>query len=298
LSVFSSAEEWAMTIQIVFNILVVVFTVANLAAMGLELDIGETLKTLRSPRFVVLTLVWGWVIGPALAYLVTSVLPLAEPQEAGLLLVSMAPAAPFFPIVVRKARGAMAIAAAFMLLATVGTVALMPLLAPLMIKGLPVNAWAIAKPLLTMVLLPLAVGLALRVRAAAVAAKLLPVVKQLGDISTVLVLVLTLVLYGRLMLSAVGSYAMAAQVFFVLGMTLAPYKVGFGLKLEQRSVMALGMCTRNIAAVFGVYLALPNPDPGLFVMLALVFPVTLIISFLAARFFSSRASGTAVAAAA
>jgi bile acid:Na+ symporter, BASS family len=277
-----------MTIQTAFNILVVIFTVANLAAMGLELNLPEAIKTLRSARFLMLTIVWGWVVGPALAYLITRVLPLAEPHAAGLLLASMAPTAPFFPLVVRKARADMAFAAAFILLATLGTVALMPLLAPLMIKGLTVSTWAIAKPLLTMVLLPLVIGLALRVYNAPVAAKLFPVVKRIGGISTVVVLVLTLVLYGREMLGVVGSYAIGAQILFVLGMTLVSYNVGFGLKQEQRSAMALGMCTRNIAAVFGVYLAIPNPPPGLFVMLALVVPVTVIISFLAARFFASR----------
>ena len=54
-----------MTIQNVFNIVVVIFTVANLAAMGLKLHVREAIKTFRNPRLVVLTLVWGWVVGPA-----------------------------------------------------------------------------------------------------------------------------------------------------------------------------------------------------------------------------------------
>ncbi len=281
-----------MTIESVFNILVVVFTVGNLAAMGLELNLPEALKTLRSPRFVVLTVVWGWLVGPALAWLITRVLPLSEPHAAGLLLVSVAPAAPFFPLVVRKARADMAFAAAFMLLATVGTVALMPILTPLLVKGVTVSAWAIAKPLLTMVLLPLVIGLALRVYKAPVAARLFPVVKLIAGISTVLVLVLTLVLYGREMLGVVGSYAIGAQIVFVVAMILVSYKVAFGLKQQQRSAMALGMGTRNIAAVFGVYLAIANPPPGLFVMLVLVVPVTVIIAFIAARVFAARAGGT------
>ena len=43
--------------QIVFNITVVVFTVANLAAMGLETNLAEALRTLRSARAVALILV-------------------------------------------------------------------------------------------------------------------------------------------------------------------------------------------------------------------------------------------------
>jgi hypothetical protein len=41
-----------MTVQAIFNLAVVVFTVGNLAAMGLELNVHETVRTLRSTRFV------------------------------------------------------------------------------------------------------------------------------------------------------------------------------------------------------------------------------------------------------
>ena len=280
-----------MNIQDIFRISVVIFTVANMAAMGLESNPKEAMKTLKSTRFILLTVGWGWVAGPALAYLITRVVPMGEPQAAGVLLASMAPTAPFFPLVVSKARGDMNFGAALILVTTLGTVALMPLLAPLMIKGMTVNAWAIAKPLLIMVLLPLMIGLALRVYKAPLADKIFPVVKRTGVIFTLIIAVFILVLYGREMLSTMGSYAVGAEALFLIVMTVASYKIGFGLKQEQRSAMSLGMCTRNIAAVFGVYLAIPNPDPGLFVMLVLVVTLTGIISFSSAFIFA-RYSGS------
>ena len=94
-----------MSLQFLFNISVVVFTVANLAAMGLELNLRNALKTLTSAHAVRLILVWGWVVGPALAWLITRVIPLMEAHAAGLLLISLAPTAPFFPLMVRRARG-------------------------------------------------------------------------------------------------------------------------------------------------------------------------------------------------
>ena len=117
--------------QILFNIVVVVFTVANLAAMGLELNLREALRTLRSARAIGLILLWGWVAGPALAWSITRLVPLTEAHAAGLLLISLAPTAPFFPLMVRKARGDMSFAGAFMLVTTLGTVLLLPLMAPL-----------------------------------------------------------------------------------------------------------------------------------------------------------------------
>jgi BASS family bile acid:Na+ symporter len=234
-----------MSLQTVFGILVALYSVANLASMGLELNLRETMRSLRSARLVVLTLVWGWVAGPALAYLLARVLPLAEPYATGLLIFSLAPIAPFLPLLVRRARADMDFTAALMPLGMVATVVLLPLMAPLLMKGLTVNAWSLAKPLILLVLLPLVVCAAIRVYSAPVADKLFPVVKRLAGISTLLILGFTVVFYFREFIRTLGSYAIGAEVLFVLGIALLSYRLGFGLKQGQRSAMALAMCTRN-----------------------------------------------------
>lgn len=282
-----------MTIQSVFNIAVLIFTVGNLGAMGLELNVREAVKALRNVKFVVLVFLWSWVVGPAFALLITSVLPLAEPYAIGLLLASPAPCAPFYPMVVKKAGGDVAFAAALLLLTAVGTVVLMPLMLPLMIKGLTVSAWAIAEPLLTLVLTPLLIGMAIRIFAARVADKLYPVVKRIAGIATLTTLVLVLVLYGRGMLNSMGSFAIGTQLLFLSGMALVSYRVGFGLKQEQRSSLALGVGTRNIAAVFAVLMAIPDPDSRLVVMVVLVVPLSVIVAIIAARLFGRQAGATA-----
>ena len=278
--------------QNAFNMGVVIFTVANLAAMGLELNLREALRTLRSARAVGLILVWGWVVGPALAWLIIRFIPVKDGHAAGLLLISLAPTAPFFPLMVRKARGDMSFGGAFMLLTTLGTVLFLPLMAPRLIEGLTVDAWSLAKPLLLMVLLPMLIGGAIRVFAANAAEKLSPVVKKIGGISLVIVLVLTLLIYRREMLSAVGSFAPGAQVLFLVALTAISYEIGFGLEQQQRSAMALGMCTRNIAAVFAAYTGITNPPPGMFVMVILVVPLAAIVAMVAARIFATHAAVT------
>jgi len=282
-----------VTIQNAFNIGVVIFTVANLAAIGLELNLREALRTLRSARAIGLILVWGWIVGPALAWLVVRLIPVRDGHAAGLLLISLAPTAPFFPLMVRKARGDMSFGGAFMLLATLGTVLFLPLMAPRLIEGLTVDAWSLAKPLLLMVLLPMLIGGAIRVFSHDAADKLFPVVTKIGGISLVIVLVLTLLIYGRDMLGAVGSFAPGAQVLFLVAITAISYKIGFGLEQQQRSAMALGMCTRNIAAVFAAYTGITNPPPGMFVMIILVVPLAAIVAIAAARIFATHAAVTA-----
>ena len=218
--------------------------------------------------------------GPALAWLIIRVLPLSEGHAAGLILVSLAPIAPFLPIASLKARGDMTFCAAYILLTTVVTVVLMPLMAPLLIQGMTLNAWALAKPLLLLVLLPLMIGSAIRSYTAPVAAKLFPVVKKTGGLFLLICLAMVMWLYGKEMLDTVGSFATAAWVVFMVVMAVLPYLVGFGLKQNQRSVMALGMSSRNISAGFAAFFGIMDPPAGMFVMVVLVVPLHVIIGLL------------------
>jgi len=59
-----------MSMQDVFSIAVVIFTVSNIGAMGLGSNLREALKDLRSIRVIGLILLWGWVVGPALAWFI------------------------------------------------------------------------------------------------------------------------------------------------------------------------------------------------------------------------------------
>ena len=149
-------------LQTTFGPLVFVFTVSNLAAMGLQVKMPEVIAALRNKKSLALIFVWGWVVGPAFGYLITKVLPLAEPYVVVVLLASLAPCAPFLQQMVGKARGDMGFAGALIPLVAVGTVVLMPLMAPLLIKGVTISTWALAKPLLLTILLPLMIGAAIR----------------------------------------------------------------------------------------------------------------------------------------
>jgi BASS family bile acid:Na+ symporter len=288
-----------MTIMTWFNITVVVFTVSGLMAGGLECDLKDALKWLGSPKLVVPTLVWGWVVGPALAWLIIAALPLSEGHAAGLMLTSLAPIAPFLPLAAMKARGDMTFSGAYVLLGTVLTVLLMPLLAPLLIKGLILSTWPLAKPLIILVLIPLLIGVGIRAYRPEVAAKIFPWVKKTSGVWLLLCLGTTLWIYGGQMLSTVGSFAPGAWVIFMVVMAVLPYVVGFGLKQNQRSVMALGQSSRNISAGFVAFFGITNAPEGMFLMVLLVVPLHVLIGLLAVPpIFARQAGGTGAAAAA
>jgi BASS family bile acid:Na+ symporter len=278
-----------VTLQKVFEILVVLYTVSNMASIGLELNLLETMKSLRSARLVLLTLLWGWVVGPAFAIILTKVLPLAEPHAMGLLIFSLAPVAPMLSILARKARSDMDFTAALIPLAMVATVVLLPVMTPLLMPGVCLSMWALAKPLLLLVLLPLVVCAAIKVNAASMAEKLSPLIKRLAGISTLLCLSFVVIFNFPDIIRTVGSYAIGAEALFLLAIAMVSYRIGFGLKQEQRSAMALAMATRNGAPMLAVFTAFPTQDPRMLMMFLLSGPVPALVAFPLARFFASRA---------
>lgn len=283
-----------MSAQDMFGIVAILYCVANLASMGLELNLSETMKALRSPRLVSLTLVWSWILGPALAILITLILPLSDAHATGLLLFSLAPTAPMLPILIRRAKADMDISAAMMPLAVVGMVVMMPLIAPRLIQGVSVSSYALAKQLVITVLLPLVVGVVIKVYAKQVAGKIFPYVKKIAGLTTLILLVFTVFMFGSEFLKVLGSFAVAAQVLFILGAAFIPYAFGFGMKQAQRSAVALGICSRNGGAMFVAFAAFPVQDPNVLVMIVLAVPVPLITWMLLSRFFAFRADKLAV----
>jgi BASS family bile acid:Na+ symporter len=276
-------------LQTTFGPLVLVFTVSNLAAMGLQVRMPEVMAALRNKTALALIFVWGWVVGPAVGLLIARVLPLAEPFVVVVLLASLAPCAPFLQQMVGKARGDMGFAGALIPLVAVGTVVLMPLMAPLLIKGLTISTWALAKPLLWTILLPLVVGAMIRHFADTTATKLFPPVKGLALLSTLLTILWCLVIYGRGMLNTAGSFALLSMTLFMVGMGLITYRFGFGMKQNQRSVMALGMGTRNVAAVLAAALAIPNADERIVVMTIMWTLWSVVLAAMGAKIFAKLA---------
>ena len=276
-------------LQNTFSPLVLIFTVSNLAAMGLQVNLPEVMVALRNKKAMALIFVWGWVLGPALGFLITTVLPLDEPYVTTILLASLAPCAPFLQQMVEKARGEMGFTGAFIPLVVIGTVVLMPLMAPLLIKGLTIDTWSLAKPLLLTILAPLLIGVVFRHFAGAAAGRIFPGMKRFAMLSTLLTIVWCLLLYGRGMLDTAGSMALLSMTVFMVAMALITYRFGFGLKQNQRSVMALGMGTRNIAAVLAAALAIPNADPRIVVMVIMWTLWSVVLAAIGARIFARQA---------
>ncbi len=273
-------------LQSIFTTSLVIFMVGNLSAMGLQLNLANACVPLKNVRFVVVTLLGGFVIGPALGYLVVATVPMEPPYATGLLLLGLAPSAPFLPLVVKRANGDLAAAASVMLLASLGTILIMPVGVPLVASSLSVSAWTIARPLLSMVLAPLALGMFIKSVWDSAAQRIYPYVKTITSVGTIVFLAMVLILNFKGFVASAGSHALLAQLLYVPALSLAGYLIAAGMAHNQRSVMSLGLCTRNIGAAAAIVGT--KGDQRIMVMLVIATLVTVVFSFALASWYARR----------
>ena len=264
------------------SVTLAVFLIGSLLEVGLKLDVGAALRALRNVRFMALSVVWGYALCPALAWTLTKVMPLPQAYADGMLFLSLAPCAPFFPMAAQKAKGDLAYMAAFTLLTSVCTVIYMPLVTPWLVSGLAADAWLIARPLIFLILAPMILGAALRLANRTLAEKIHPVCRKATLVAIVFMLGLVLWIYRADLTAMVGTWAIATQLLFYSSVTAASYLSASGLPHSQKSVLALGVSTRNIGAAIAPLLAIPGTDPRTIAMAVMAVPVTVVCAFGAA----------------
>jgi hypothetical protein len=116
------------------------------------------------------------------AFALAKVLRLDDPVGVGLLL-GCAAGAPFLPKLAELAKGNLALAIGAMVLLMVGTVGYLPIVLPLLVPGVAVDPSKIARPLVLLMLLPLAAGLALKARYEDLTARVKPVLDWISKVS-------------------------------------------------------------------------------------------------------------------
>jgi BASS family bile acid:Na+ symporter len=269
-------------LQQIQTITIVIFMVGNLLEVGLRLKVAEAFAALRNVRFVVTSLLWCFVIGPALAVLLTKVVPLTGPYALGLVLLGMAPCSPAIPVMMKKSGGSLAYMSAFMLMAYAGTVVLMPLMVPWLATGFTADPWTIAKPLLFFIATPLVIGVAIRRAAEAFAEKAAPIVNKVTGLNTLILCAVLLWVYKSEIFSAVGTYAIGSQIVFYAVLGFASYLLGFGLSYDQKAPMVLGTCTRNVGPALATLLGVASAPQGAITMCILAIFLGAILSGLTA----------------
>jgi BASS family bile acid:Na+ symporter len=282
-------------LETILKITLVIFMFGNMLDLGLRLDLKKALQGLRDLRFVTLTLFWGYIVCPALGYLLAVTLPLSPPYAMALILVAMVPGNPFLTTAVTRARADVNYAATFMLLASAVTVVYMPFMVPALVKGLDATPWMVAKPMLGFILLPMILGVAFRLRWELAADRVQPVVKKVTGLFTLVMLILLLFIYGKGLISSVGSFALGSQIVLVAVVAVASYWLGFGMPRPQKQILVIGLCCRNVGAALAPLFIAPNVDPAAIVATGALGTFVVIGSSLAAATIFARRAGNSIA---
>jgi BASS family bile acid:Na+ symporter len=251
------------------------FVVSSMLAMGAGLTVSQISAPLRNARLVVLALLANFVLMPLGALALGKALWLDEPFGVGLLLLGCAAGAPFLPKLAELAKGNLAFAVGAMVLLMVVTVAYLPIVLPLLLPGVTVQPWDIARSLLLLMLLPLVIGLALKARYGDLAARVKPVLDWISNVSLILLIALITAANIDKVLQVFGTLGILAGLLFIaLGLGTGWLLGGSGA--DTKRVMALGTGQRNIAAAL-VVASQSFSDPKVVVMVIVVAIVGLIV---------------------
>ena len=251
------------------------FVVSSMLAMGAGLTVSQISEPLRNVRLVVFALLANFIVMPLGALALAKVLWLDEPFGVGLLVLGCAAGAPFLPKLAEIAQGNLAFAVGAMVLLMVVTVGYLPIVLPLLLPGITVDPWEIARSLLLLMLLPLVIGLALKARYGDLAARVKPALDWISNISLILLVCLITAANIDKVLQVFGTRGIFAGLLFIaLGLGTG-WWLG-GPDTDTKRVMALGTAQRNIAAAL-VVASQSFSDPKVVVMVIVVAIVGLII---------------------
>jgi bile acid:Na+ symporter, BASS family len=244
-----------------------IFVICTMLNVGLTQKPSAIASHLRNVPFVLKMLLANFVFAPLLMAVALYFAPFPPALKAGLLIFSLGAGAPFLIKLTQTAEHEIALGAAVMMLLMIVTVVYMPVVLPLLLSGVSVNALAIAKALLLQMLLPIGVGMLVAQFLPALAKNAQPWVGWLGNIAMYAMVVATLIGYFPNLLNIIGSGAFLVGLLFVAAAFGLGYLAGAG-KDHLEDVGGLGTAQRNTAA--GVIVAIQNfADPNVFVMLTL-----------------------------
>jgi bile acid:Na+ symporter, BASS family len=237
------------SLELLVRLSVFAFVLSSMFGMGLNMTIRQVFEPFRSTRLVLSTLLANFVLVPASAYLITRTVTADRSLFIALILLGTASGAPLFPKLVEFARSNVRLAVSLMALQMAVTIAYMPLVLPTFFPAVHANAWSIAKPLLTVVLPPLAAGLILRAYREQVAARLQTVFRVSSNATLALVIFFGLAANFSKVLQDGSVNTIVAGALLVLVSLAFGFILG-GPHLDTRGVLALGTSQRNVSVAF------------------------------------------------
>ena len=223
------------------------FVVTSMLALSFKLSIQQMTQPLKDIRLVILALLANFVLVPLLALAIIKVFPLEQPLQIGVILLGTAAGSPFIPKLVQGAKGNVAYSVGLMFLIMVVSIFYIPVFLPLLLPGVEINPWDIAKSLIVTMLVPLVIGILIKSHSPDVADDWEPVMTKISSVSILVVWVVGFGLNLSNILSFIGTSGIGAMALLVVGSLVIGLLLG-GRDPGVRTAMGLSTATRNGAA--------------------------------------------------
>ena len=270
--------------QLLAQILSLVFVVSTMLGVGLLLSLREISGSLHDRRWLARALLANFIMLPALALGIASLLQLEPALTAGLLILATAPGGPVLIRLVAMAKRDPALAVGLLVTLLITSVVTQPLLLPLLVQHVDISGKSIVLTLLFSVMLPLLLGLALRARRPVLAESWRAPVQKLSTLSMLLVCIVLPAMYWQALLEIIGSLAFVAAALFLLLASLGGWLLG-GPQPGPRRILSLNCMQPNLAVA--VVIANQNfSDPKVVLMLLVVLVTSIPILLPLCRYYA------------
>jgi BASS family bile acid:Na+ symporter len=248
-------------LAVIVQVSLLVFVVSSMLAMGFSLTVKAIITPLKNLRLVLIALAANFVAVPIVAWGVGELIGLDQDIFTGLIILATAAGAPFLPKLAGAAKGDTAFSVGLMVMLMVTTIIYMPLVLPLLLSGVTINPWDIAKSLIVLMLVPLAIGLFMKARWSSIADGLQPHMAQASSVALLFLLGGGIILQWSDIVGLLGTGGFIALALFFLISLVIGYFAG-GSDPKMRSVMGLGTAQRNVSAamVVGAQNFTDSPD--------------------------------------
>lgn len=268
----------------VSGVMITVFVVSSLLNVGLTQKPSRFRAHLKKGHFLSRMLLANLILVPAVMVMAVTVVDLEPIYASGLLVFGLSAGAPFLIALTRETKDDISLAATVMTVLIVGTVILLPILLPRLIEDVTVDVWAIIRGLSLQMLLPMALGMAVRQWAVPLAALVQPWVAKISSFALYALLATMILGY----LPAMGDpelwKAIATGQVVILIALFIGYMMGDGRDHLKR-VGGLATAQRNTAAAM-IVAGTNFSDPRAVVVVTLVNTIGLIVLMGAAKLMS------------
>jgi BASS family bile acid:Na+ symporter len=223
--------------------LIAIFLVTAMFSLGLDLTLRQIVDSLRDKRLVTKSLLINLLLVPLLAVVITNLIPMHEGLRIGIVVYAIAAGTEGGPKFVQIIGGNTAFAFGLLVLLLTFTVAVVPLLLPLVVPHVDISTGALVVKLLLVVALPICVGLFLNARFQALAARISPFAHHLSMFLLYGLFVLLIYVNFQEIVALQTNALLAGLLLFALAFT-AGYLAG-GPELHNRRALAIMTFARN-----------------------------------------------------